>query len=81
MQVKILICLVIGFHICKYFCDAGQVLFSDMLRPALTNKALFSHFLSASLGCICYHLAYIANNTDADQTASLVNISFHDKNT
>ena len=25
-------------------CDAGQVLFYDISRPALTNKALFSHF-------------------------------------
>ena len=24
--------------------DAGQVLFYDISRPALTNKALFSHF-------------------------------------
>ena len=28
----------------QILCDAGQVLFYDISRPALTNKALFSHF-------------------------------------
>ena len=33
------------FHIyMQILCDAGQVLFYDISRPALTNKALFSHF-------------------------------------
>ena len=45
----------------------------------LANKALFGHFLSASLVCRYSYVAYIANNTDPDQTASLVNISFHEK--
>ena len=45
-----------------------------------SNKSLFSLFLSASLVCRCSYVAYIANNTDPDQTASLVNISFHEKN-
>ena len=58
----------------QILCDAGQVLFYDISRPALTNKAL-----SASLVCKCSYLAYTANNTDPDQTASLVNISFHEK--
>ena len=34
------------FHIyMQLLCDAGQVLFYDISRPALTNKALFSHFV------------------------------------
>ena len=28
----------------QILCDAGQVLFYDISRPALTNKALLSHF-------------------------------------
>ena len=40
-QVKILIFLMIFF---PHIYNAGQVLFYDISRPALTNKALFSHF-------------------------------------
>ena len=60
------------------FLDAGQVLIQDIVRPVTTLEALFSHFLSASLVCRCSYVAYIANNTDPDQTAPLVNISFHE---
>ena len=45
----------------------------------LTNNALFIHFLSFSLVCRCSYVAYIAFNTDPNQTASLVNISFHEQ--
>ena len=32
-----------SIYIMQILCDAGQVLFYDISRPALTNEALFSH--------------------------------------
>ena len=40
-----------------------------------SNEPLFSRFSSASLVCWCSYVAYIANNMDPDQTATLVTLS------